>query len=139
MKGFGNQKERIEKAGQGSSAGINEIKLKKVLNGDAKELNSYADELAKDYVSPKKESDKLSTSQIRNVLDEIQRMREFDESKLHLLRPKLAYAAGRHGGRVREFQRLLDIAIKMTNKGNFKNFKNFVEAIVAYHRYHGGK
>lgn len=120
-------------------AEIKEDKLRKILAGDAKELNEYADELARSYVRGRREIDKLSTSQIRSILDEIQRMREFDENRLHLLRPKLAYAAGRHGGRVREFQELLDKTIHMTSKDNYQNFKNFVEAIVAYHRYRGGK
>lgn len=113
-------------------------RLKKILGGDVKELNAYAEELAGKYVSGG-ETEKLSTSQIRNVLDEIQRMREFDEKKLQLLRPKLAYAAGRHGGMVRYFQELMDLLINMTTKDNYQYFKNFVEAIVAYHRYHGGK
>jgi CRISPR-associated protein Csm2 len=139
MKDFRDQRQKIERPTQGGVPQIEETKLRKVLGGDTKELNSYADELAKFYVEARKESEKLTTSQIRNVLDEIQRMREFDEAKLHLLRPKLAYAAGRHGGKVKDFQKLLDAAIKITNKENFKNFKNFVEAIVAYHRYHGGK
>lgn len=120
---------------------VDEEKLKKILAGDVKEMNSYADDRAKYYLETNKESDRLSTSQIRNILDEIQRMpdREFDENKLHLLRPKLAYAAGRHKGRVKDFQKLLDKAILMTDKSNYKYFRNFVEAIVAYHRYHGGK
>lgn len=113
-------------------------RLRRILNGDVRELNAYAFELGGKYVSGK-ESEKLSTSQIRNVLDEIQRMREFDEKKLQLLRPKLAYAAGRHGGMVRYFQKLMDLLINMTTKDNYQYFKNFVEAIVAYHRYHGGK
>lgn len=113
-------------------------RLKKILGGDVKELNAYAEELAKKYVSGG-ETEKLSTSQIRSVLDEIQRMREFDHERLQLLRPKLAYAAGRHGGMVRYFQELMDLLINMTTKDNYQYFKNFVEAIVAYHRYHGGK
>lgn len=139
MKDFRNQRPRVEKQAQAVAAQLDENRIRKVLGGDAKELNTYADELAKFYIEPRKESEKLTTSQIRNVLDEIQRMREFDETKLQLLRPKLAYAAGRHSGRVKDFQKLLDSAINMTNKENFKNFKNFVEAVVAYHRYHGGK
>lgn len=113
-------------------------RLKKILGGDVKELNAYAEELAEKYVSGR-ETEKLSTSQIRSVLDEIQRMREFDHERLQLLRPKLAYAAGRHGGMVRYFQKLMDLLINMTTKDNYQYFKNFVEAIVAYHRYHGGK
>jgi len=116
---------------------VDENKLKKVLAGDVKEMNSYADELAKRFYN-----EKLSTSQIRNILDEVQRMpeRDFDENRLHLLRPKLAYAAGRHKKiqGVLGFQKLIDKAIQMTGKENYKNFRNFVEAIVAYHRYHGG-
>lgn len=139
MKDFSGQKQKGEKQTQGVVPQLDEIRLKKILGGDVKELNNYADELAKFYLEPRKESEKLTTSQIRNVLDEIQRMREFDEAKLHLLRPKLAYAAGRHGGRVKDFQILLDTLIKITRKENFRNFKNFIEAIVAYHRYHGGK
>ena len=117
-------------------------KIKKILNGDAETLNQYADELARDYLSPKNESQKLSTSQIRNVLDEIQRMKEYDSTKLQLLRPKLAYAAGRHQGKVnkvRDFRDLIEILIKHTNQYNFPYFKYFIEAIVAYHRLHGGK
>jgi CRISPR-associated protein Csm2 len=120
---------------------VDEERLKRVLDGDIKELNSYAKNRAQSYLDARKEQEKLSTSQIRNILDEIQRMpeREFDENRLHLLRPKLAYAAGRHRGRVKDFQELLDRAIQLTNKENYKYFRNFVEAIVAYHRYFGGK
>jgi len=114
-------------------------KIKKILNGDAEILNQYADELARDYLSPKNESQKLSTSQIRNVLDEIQRMKEYDSIKLQLLRPKLAYAAGRHKGKVKDFRDLIEILLKHTNQHNFPYFKYFIEAIVAYHRFHGGK
>ncbi len=139
MRDFRNQTSRGDKTGQGAVGQFDEAKVRKVLGGDTKELNAYAEELAKFYLEPRKESERLTTSQIRNILDEIQRMRQFDETKLHLLRPKLAYVAGRHGGRVKDFQKLLDSTIRLTNKENFKNFKNFVEAIVAYHRYYGGK
>lgn len=139
MKDFKSQQPKEEKKSEEVASKIDVARLKRVLAGDTKELNTYADELANFYLDSRRESEKLTTSQIRNILDEIQRMREFDEAKLHLLRPKLAYAAGRHGGKVKDFQKLLDTAIKITTKENFKNFKNFVEAIVAYHRYYGGK
>jgi len=119
----------------------NEDKIRKILSGDMKTLNDYANELGEYFARGREEREVLTTSQIRNVLDEIQKMpeKQFDENRLQLLRPKLAYAAGRHRGRVLEFQKLLDKAIQLTNKNNFKYFKHFVEAIVAYHRYHGGK
>lgn len=117
---------------------IDEARVKKVLNGDAAEMNKYAEELAMNYVDAG-EKNQLTTSQIRNFLDEVQKMKEFNANKLQLLRPKLAYAAGRHRGKVKEFRDLMEVVIKNTNKDNFDYFKYFVEAIVAYHRLHGGK
>jgi len=123
-----------------SSFQPDEGKIKRILAGDMKTLNDYANELG-EYFARGREREALTTSQIRNVLDEIQKMpeKQFDENRLQLLRPKLAYAAGRHKGKVMEFQKLLDKVIQLTHKDNFRNFKNFVEAIVAYHRYYGGK
>lgn len=114
-----------------------EQRIEKILNGDALEMNRYAEELAQRFVQGR--DDKLSTSQIRTILGEIQRMKKFDATALQLLRPKLAYTAGRHKGKVKDFRDLLEAAIKKTNENNFDNFKNFVEAIVAYHKFHGGK
>lgn len=118
---------------------IKEERIKRILQGDMQELNSYAEELGK-YFARGREA--LTTSQIRNVLDEIQRMAEkgFNANRLQLLRPRLAYTAGRlahkHKRTIMDFQKLVDVAIQMTDEKNFLNFKYFVEAIVAYHRYH---
>ena len=128
----GNQRNLNPRDDQGVK--VDENRIKKILAGDAKELNEYADALANRYVK----DEKLTTSQIRNVLDEIQKMKEYDEYRLQMLRPKLAYAAGRHKG-VKEFRQLIEVLIKNTNKTNFSNFRNFVEAIVAYHKFYGGK
>lgn len=118
---------------------VSVARLKKIMmQNDAVELNKYADELGK-YYSDGKVNGKLTTSQIRNFLDEIQKMKVYDAYKLQLLRPKLAYAAGRHKGKVKEFRDLVEELIKFTNKDNFNIFKYFIEAIVAYHIYHGGK
>jgi len=121
------------------TSNVDEKRIEKILGGDAFELNKYAEELAQSYMPEKGE--KLSTSQIRAILTEIQKMKEFNPTQLQLLRPKLAYAAGRQGpkAKIREFRHLLEVLIKKTNKDNFANFKNFVEAIVAYHKYYGGK
>ncbi|MBW1956649.1 MAG: type III-A CRISPR-associated protein Csm2 [Deltaproteobacteria bacterium] len=110
-----------------------------ILNGDAGKLNEIADKLGR-YYNQGGERDKLSSSQIRGILDHLQRMSGYDQKAVQLLRPKLAYAAGRHKGKVMELQRVTDRAIRMVDgPGAFENFKNFFEAIVAYHRYHGGK
>ncbi len=119
-----------------------------ILEGDAIKLNDKAKELGaylcKDHYSAeqKKPIKKLSSSQIRNILDEIQGMKEqqFNQKRLQLLRPKMAYAAGRHKGKVMVLQQVTDQAIQMvTNKEQFENFRHFFEAIVAYHRYYGGE
>ncbi len=132
----GNQRNLSARDVQGVK--VDENRIKKILAGDAKELNEYAKALG-DWYAKGKEGEKLTTSQIRNVLDEIQKMKDYDDYRLQMLMPKLAYAAGRHKGKVREFRKLMEALIKNTNKANFSNFKNFVEAIVAYHKFHGGK
>lgn len=110
-----------------------------ILQGNAKKMNEVANELG-EYFAKGGEREKLSSSQIRNVLDKIQRMKSFDPNKLQLMRPLLAYAAGRHLGKVKDLQKISDQAIQMVQgESHFQNFKNFFEAIVAYHRYHGGK
>ncbi|MCP4687912.1 MAG: type III-A CRISPR-associated protein Csm2 [Desulfobacterales bacterium] len=108
-------------------------------DGDAEKLNLHAIELGK-YYSLGNENERLSSSQIRSVLDQLQRMPGWERKTLQLLRPKLAYAAGRHRGKVMDLQKVTDRAICLVeSEEQFENFKNFFEAIVAYHRYHGGK
>ena len=114
--------------------------MQKIISGgDVEVLNEKANKWG-EFFAKGGERDRLSSSQIRNVLDRLQRMKTFDLGKLQLLRPLLAYAAGRHGGKVKDLQQISDKAIRMVkNNPQFVNFKNFFEAIVAYHRYHGGK
>ncbi|HEC92011.1 MAG TPA: type III-A CRISPR-associated protein Csm2 [Candidatus Atribacteria bacterium] len=124
---------------------VEEIKrdLPDILSGDGEKLIESATKLGKHL------SRKLSTSQIRNIYEEVKKMREFDRNRLNLLRAKLAYTAGRHGDRDRktgrlvgpivDLQEVLDEAIKKVDEKTFGNFQNFFEAILAYHRYYGGK
>lgn len=112
-----------------------------ILTGDYKKLNEKAKAFGA-YLNEGNKRERLSSSQIRNVLDEIQRMLVFkgNERRLQLLRPKMAYAAGRHKGKVMALQEVTDKAIQMvTSEEQFENFRHFFEAIVAYHRYHGGE
>ncbi len=127
-------------SGRESAPMIKDEELKAViLKGDAVTLNETADKLGR-YYNQGGEREKLSSSQIRGILDHLQRMAGFDPKAVQLLRPKLAYAAGRHKGKVMELQKVADRAIQMIDgPGAFENFKDFFEAIVAYHRYHGGK
>ncbi|RMH04023.1 MAG: type III-A CRISPR-associated protein Csm2 [Nitrospirae bacterium] len=90
----------------------------------------------------------LKMNQIRRFLTELREIESMlkhnpEEINLQdrviLLRPKLAYAAGRQR-EVRPFMEILDPAIKgvSTRKG-FDNLLHVVESIVAYHRYYGGE
>ncbi|MCM8826479.1 MAG: type III-A CRISPR-associated protein Csm2 [Candidatus Omnitrophica bacterium] len=120
-------------------------KIQKIIvEGDNKILNQYAEELAKKY-SPqndKEKKQKLTTSQIRNILDDVQRMRKEDikENKLEILRPKLAYVAGRNkdSWALKELRDILDEAIGLVGNSfdKFENFRNFFEAIVGYHKFY---
>lgn len=122
---------------------VDEQKIIDILDGDSEKLVSYAEELgfcfAPQNPSKKEKDRKLSSSQIRNILDMVQRMKAFDRNQLLRLRPKLAYTAGKslQENSIRELQLILDKAIQETNSpGRFSNFKDFFEAIVGYHRYH---
>jgi len=57
-----------------------------------------------------------------------------------LLRPKLAYAAGREQ-KVVPLMNVLDPAIKSAaqSRENFKKFLKLIESIIAFHKYYGGK
>lgn len=97
-------------------------------------------------------SQKMTTSKIRNFLDEVNHIdaetkgsrADFDSSRVILLKPQLAYAAGRERGQERqiltEFANLFSAAAdRVQDADDFKKFVNFTRAVVAYHRFHGGK
>lgn len=115
--------------------------LDAILGGNGKKLVESADELGRYLCRDGEGTKKLTTSQIRSVFAHVQRMRVFDRNELNLLRPKLAYAAGRHRGtKVKDLQEVIDAAIQKVDDGTkFNNFKQFFEAILAYHKYWGGE
>ena len=86
----------------------------------------------------------LTTSQIRNIYSAVKKMQmkgELDSHKLLMLKPKLAYAAKRHGGGVNTLKDVLTQAIDLVGNDskNFNRFVDFFEAILAYHKAYGGK
>jgi CRISPR-associated protein Csm2 len=90
---------------------------------------------------------RLKTSQIRKFLDAVNEIKskgtqekEADfRSACMLLKPKLAYAAGRQD----EVKPLMAVLVpcidRVYGKDDFTRFYRFVESIIAYHRYHGGR
>ena len=119
---------------------VGEIKndLPDILAGDSKKLVTHSKELGELLGKDKKDGGEgMTTSQIRNIFSEVKKMQKYKEYELNLLRPKLAYAAGRHP-EVRYLQEVLDEAIKkVDNDEKFARFKDFFEAIMAYHRKYG--
>ena len=98
-------------------------------------------------------ADNVKTSQLRAFYGAVNRIRvqfqqanDFSpriERSLILLKPKLAYAAGRHNT-LKSFQSFMVRAIDGVVKSNGKeqaltNFFDLLEAVVAYHKFYGGK
>lgn len=96
----------------------------------------------------------VKRSQFRRVFTHIKKIQANVESKkldktanipgeilkeILLLKPKMAYTAGRHTN-ITDFY---DVVVKFVNGmktvTEFNRFYDFVEATLAYHRYHGGR
>ncbi len=109
----------------------------------ASHLVKYAEDVG-DFLANKV---RLKTNQIRKFLDMVNTIRAegIANPKLHykekviLLKPKLAYAAGRSREVVPLMEVLDPCMDKVKVEKDFERFHKFVESIVAYHRYHGGR
>jgi CRISPR-associated protein Csm2 len=82
---------------------------------------------------------KMTTSQLRNVFSRVRNIK--NPQQLYLLRPKLAYVAGRsETDEMKTMLYLIDQLIsKVDNTDKLEQFKSFYEAVIAYHKYYGGK
>lgn len=90
--------------------------------------------------NPKKiTATKMTSSQLRKFFGEVKRqqMQGYDPTEFVLLKPKLAYAAGRaeKDSKIREFFPVMSTAIDLVkDELSFNNFIKVFEAIVAYHK-----
>ncbi len=99
------------------------------------------------FLAPVTKDDRqaLTKSQIRNVFGEIKRiqMKGFENEKkdFYLLKPKVAYNAGRHNKLgILLFKKYFDLAYNcVENESDYEHFCDFFEAILAYHTAYGGK
>lgn len=98
--------------------------------------------------------DRLKTGQIRNFYASITQMRtqfSIEEEEvtdglkrdLTMLKPKIAYAAGRQTAVRATFYPFVKSALDGIEKSNYdgraiKNFFQLIESIVAYHKFYGG-
>jgi CRISPR-associated protein Csm2 len=148
-KGSVEQSTRIDARAEMKKWGIDLGKeLSDLSKVNAEKIVDIAEKAGK-YLASKKAGgiDSLKINQIRRFLDEIRKIEaflkkdknNFDSDRVILLRPKLAYAAGRVE-EVIPLMNILDPAIKSatTSAENFKKLLRLVEGIIAYHRYFGG-
>lgn len=112
-----------------------------ITQGADKELDQFAEETGR-YIG----DNGLTTSQIRNFYGEIKRIQSgtFDKNQasFYLLRPKMAYAAGRFPKNegLKHFKDVIDNAWPcVKDNETYNNFCNLVEAILAYHRFYHPK
>jgi CRISPR-associated protein Csm2 len=104
-----------------------------------------AEKAGKKLAASRPEGIDLKINQIRRFLDEVRQIEtglktgKFDPDRIILLRPKLAYAAGREV-KVFPLMNVIDPAIKSAAQSpeNFNKLLRLIESIVAYHRYNGG-
>ena len=107
---------------------------------DLKEdLSDMIDEISL-YVKLKLRKDVITPTQIRNIYNRIVKI-DGNVTKLQLLRPKLAFIAGKFGNdkykrEVIDF--FITIIKEVKEPSQVKHFKTFMEAVVAYHKYHHG-
>lgn len=112
-------------------------------NLPADELVNIADKMGKFL-----ESLDLKTTQVRRFLDGVRKIdalsdkgKKFNKDSVILLKPKLAYAAGRDKERIGPLMDVLEPAITAGAKTyeDFKRLVALIEGIMAYHKYYGGK
>lgn len=94
---------------------------------------------------------KVTTSQIRNAYGNMKKLEmagwqgNRTQREMLLLKPRLAYAAGRQQDwatkeGLENLRQVIDNAINaVTDEESFKRFCQFFEAIIAYHKAAGGK
>ena len=115
-----------------------------IQKGADEEMVEYAEVMGK-YMAKPDTGSPLTNSQIRNVYGEIKRIQmkgyEQNHSSFLLLKPKMAYAAGRQDAvGLKLLQEIFNAAYGYVNtEETFKNFCNFMEAVLAYHKAYGGK
>ncbi len=123
-----------------------------VLKGIDEQFITHAEKFGEYISQDENQNKKVSKSQIRDVFSTVRllEMRASGEppteemiEELRMVRPRLSYAAKRHGGKVRDLENVLKPAIiavtgpNVDEKERRKRFRRFCqgfEAILAYHK-----
>jgi len=99
------------------------IKENIIKRGDGKLINEWGEKLGKQYRA-------ISTSRIRKFFGGVERMVDFNENELNLLRPQLAYVVGKEKGEkkdaLKHFRNEIDGCIEMVKDAKeFEHLKVF--------------
>lgn len=144
-KSFPQDKKGKNKENKDLSALANEAKKKFLNNSDESVFDdllnlqksqqidkvfTHIEEFVKNY------TDSVSTTQLRNIYNEIVKIESIGDLKL--IRPHLAYVAARQEKyNAKEFMAFVDLLVQKVNTDDdLHSFKKTMEAIVAYHRFH---
>ncbi|MFN3315613.1 MAG: type III-A CRISPR-associated protein Csm2 [Raineya sp.] len=123
----------LAKKGKEKFGGLETELLKFKESAKIDEIFAKTEEFVKDYAK------NITTHQLRNIFQEIKKAK--DLASLKLIRPNLAYIAGRLDGKAenaKSFVAFIDSLIKeVKDDKQLENFKDFMEAVVAYHKFHG--
>lgn len=146
-KTFSQDKKEKNKKNKNLSALANEAKKKFLNNSDEnvfKDLLNLQESQQIDKVFNQIEefvknyTDSVTTTQLRNVYNEIVKIESIGDLKL--IRPHLAYVAARQDKdkeKAKEFMAFIDLLIQQVNtEKELQSFKKTMEAIVAYHKYY---
>jgi CRISPR-associated protein Csm2 len=123
--------------------------MNNIANMSAEQIVQEAENVARTLAM----KDRLKTGQIRNFYSGITRLRskyatkgnwESVQSELVMLKPKLAFAAGRQlAVKTTFYPRMTEAVESVLNADDkekaLKNFFMYVESIVAYHKFFGGE
>jgi CRISPR-associated protein Csm2 len=104
----------------------------------SKKKLDYNDYIRKVKAYAEATSKEITTTQLRNIFSRIIKIKISNIDDLHVLRPKLAFVAGRSDNKMKTLVFLLDCLItKIDNDPEkLRQFQDFFEAIVAYHKYY---
>ena len=136
-------------SGHGGDDSLPAFQSKWITEGADDKMIEYAKKLAHFMVDSKKDGEKVSSSQLRNIYGEVMRIKQkgFNKGKTDflLLKPKVAYNYGRikNSQQKERFKVFLNDFNKahalVESEKTFDNFHKYFEAILAYHKYYGGK
>lgn len=106
--------------------------VKAILEPSVEGYDRFLDQV-KNFVQ--KNARNITTHQLRNIFSRVKHASTPHD--LSILRPQLAYVAGRSEKReMRTLVVLLDDLIRAVDARRLEAFKRFYEAIIAYHKYY---